>query len=435
MALGGGVFTNQNKVLPGAYINFVSAMSSNAAVSDRGVAAMALMMDWGKKGEMFSLTKNEFLEKAPLYFGYNASDDELKGIRDLFLNVKKCYFYRLNGGAKAQNTYAQAKCFGTCGNKIKIVIRNSIYVSGRYDVITYFDGKEVDLQTVSASTGLKANDYVTFKIFTMAVTTGSALSGGTSENSVSDTIHSNFLSALESLSFNTLCCFSEESSVQSLYIQFTQDMRDSYGIKFQTLLYNASAPDYIGIVNLKTAVTDSDADGNELLYWTAGALSACGISESLTNRVYDGEFTPDADMTQEELEAGIAGGEFLFHRVGDEIRVLADINSFTDFDDEMGSDFAYNQVIRIIDTAANDLAYIFNSKYLGKVQNNRSGRISFWNEVVTYNRTLENMGVIEDFNPDEVVVEEGNTRDSIVVANPLKIVSAMAKLYMTIVVA
>ncbi len=45
------------------------------------------------------------------------------------------------------------------------------------------------------------------------------------------------------------------------------------------------------------------------------------------------------------------------------------------------------------------------------------------------------MGVIEDFNPDEVVVEEGNTRDSIVVANPLKIVSAMAKLYMTIVVA
>ena len=62
MALGGGVFTNQNKVLPGAYINFVSAMSSNAAVSDRGVAAMALMMDWGKKGEMFSLTKNEFLE-------------------------------------------------------------------------------------------------------------------------------------------------------------------------------------------------------------------------------------------------------------------------------------------------------------------------------------------------------------------------------------
>ena len=115
-------------------------------------------------------------------------------------------------------------------------------------------------------------------------------------------------------------------------------------------------------------------------------------------------------------------------------RIYAGMSS-EDFDDEMDSDFAYNQVIRIIDTAANDLAYIFNSKYLGKVQNNRSGRISFWNEVVTYNRTLEKMGVIEDFNPDEVVVEEGNTRDSIVVANPLKIVSAMAKLYMTIVVA
>ena len=32
MALGGGTFTAQNKVLPGAYINFVSLAAANSAL-------------------------------------------------------------------------------------------------------------------------------------------------------------------------------------------------------------------------------------------------------------------------------------------------------------------------------------------------------------------------------------------------------------------
>ena len=45
MALGGGTFTAQNKVLPGAYINFVSAASANTNLSDRGVATMPLELE------------------------------------------------------------------------------------------------------------------------------------------------------------------------------------------------------------------------------------------------------------------------------------------------------------------------------------------------------------------------------------------------------
>ena len=40
MAFGGGTFTSQNKVLPGAYINFVSAARASASLSERGTAAM-----------------------------------------------------------------------------------------------------------------------------------------------------------------------------------------------------------------------------------------------------------------------------------------------------------------------------------------------------------------------------------------------------------
>lgn len=45
MAFGGGTWITQNKVLPGAYINVVSAGIASAALSDRGIATMPLELD------------------------------------------------------------------------------------------------------------------------------------------------------------------------------------------------------------------------------------------------------------------------------------------------------------------------------------------------------------------------------------------------------
>ena len=52
MALGGGTFISQNKKLPGTYINFVSAQKATSLVGERGVAAIAIEMDWGKDEEI-----------------------------------------------------------------------------------------------------------------------------------------------------------------------------------------------------------------------------------------------------------------------------------------------------------------------------------------------------------------------------------------------
>ena len=60
MALGGGSFITQNKVLPGAYINFVSVASASATLSDRGVVTMPLELDWGVEGQIFEVTVADF---------------------------------------------------------------------------------------------------------------------------------------------------------------------------------------------------------------------------------------------------------------------------------------------------------------------------------------------------------------------------------------
>ena len=126
MALGGGTFVTQNKILPGAYINFVSLASASATLSDRGTVTMPLMLDWGNESGVFEVTNGDFQKSTMKLFGYAYTDDKMKGLRDLFKKAKTLYAYRLNGGGKkASNTFATAKYSGTRGNDLKIVIQKN----------------------------------------------------------------------------------------------------------------------------------------------------------------------------------------------------------------------------------------------------------------------------------------------------------------------
>lgn len=428
---GGGNFTAQNKKLPGTYMNFVSASKATSTIGERGVAALAIESDWGIDNDVFTVTAEEFMKDSSKIFGYDYTDEKLKGIRDLFKNITTCYFYRLNSGVKASNTYATAKCSGTRGNDIKIVIQKNVDDDEKYDVKTLLGTKEVDKQTVSQASELIDNDYVTFKAeASLSVTASTPLTGGTNAEEVTGSNHQTFLDKIESYTFNALGCLTSDEEVISLYIAFTKRMRDERGIKFQTVVYNKAA-DHEGVINLKNEAAE---DETGLVYWVTGIIGGCAVNKSNTNKVYDGEYQVVADYTQSELEASIDNGEFVLHKVGDEYRVLVDINSLVTLTTEKGADFQSNQTIRVIDQLATDIASIFNSKYIGNVPNNESGRVSLWNDIVTLYKQYETIQAIEDFNSDEITVEQGNDKKSVVVNGPTKPVNAMEKLYMTIVV-
>lgn len=197
MALGGGTFLTQNKVLPGSYINFISAANATATLSDRGIAAMPLVLDWGINGSIFKVDAADFQKNSLKIFGYPYTHNKLKGLRDLFKNIKTGYFYKLNNGAKAACTYATAKYSGLRGNDIKIVITANVDDSKKYDVSTYLDTTRVDLQTVSNMAELKENDFVVFiSAATIALTSGTPLAGGTNGAEVTGTDYQTFLTCL-----------------------------------------------------------------------------------------------------------------------------------------------------------------------------------------------------------------------------------------------
>lgn len=434
MALGGGSFITQNKVLPGSYINFISAARASATLSERGVAAMALELDWGLDGQVFRVDSADFQKESTKYFGYDYTHPKMKGLRDLFTKVRTGYFYKLNTGVKAANAFGTATCGGVRGNDLKTVIEVSIEDPAKFDVKTFLGTSQRDLQTVESASQLVDNDWVNWKKDAiLSATAGTPFIGGSNGPEVNGEAYQVFLDKIERYAFNTLGCLSEETSIIDLYVQFTKRMRNEVGVKFQTVVYRTPA-DFEGVISVENTVLDEGASPASLVYWVTGATAGCEVNKSNTNKLYDGSFLVDTDYKQSELEAGILNGKFMCHLVGDDVRVLDDINTFVTYTDEKNSDFSSNQTIRVLDQIGNDIAVLFNTRYLGNVPNDASGRISFWNDIVKHHEQLETIRAIEDFEADAVKVEKGDTKKSVVVTDAVTPTNAMSQLYMTVVV-
>lgn len=348
--LGGGVFVTQNKILPGSYINFVSAAKASATLGVRGIVAIALPL--GKEaGTVIEITRQQLVQNAETITGKKYDSADLLPLREILCNATKVYIYDLG----TDKTVADA------------------------------------------------------------------------------------CAALEPYEFNVLCAYTGSSSDITAYITQVKSWRDNMGKKCQLVVYNATSPDYEGVINVVSTVEEasantSPANSYELVAWVAGAEAGCAINSSCTNMKYNGELTIVCNKTQTQLEACITSGQIVFHLVYGDVCLLEDINSLTTTSSDKGDDFKSNQTIRVIDQIANDIAKLFNTKYLGKIPNNASGRVSLWADIVSHHRQLEETQAIENFDPTLLTVAQGETKKSVVINDVITVTNAMAQLYMTVVV-
>lgn len=430
--LGGGTFTSQNKSLPGAYINVISATKSTAEISDRGVAAIPVELDWGQENQVVTVTADEFYKKSLTLFGYAYDTAQMRNLREVFCHANKVHIYRLGTHTKAKNTFAEAKYGGVRGNDISIIISANVDNPELFDVSTALSGSIKDTQTVSKSSELVDNDWVKFNNAQLTVTAGTALTGGTN-GEISGEDYQNFINDIESYSFNTLGCASTEKTVKGLIAAFTKRMREELGVKFQTVLYDYAQADYYGVISVKNKAETSGAKEGDTVYWVTGAQAGCSVNKSVTNMKYDGELDINVSYTQTQLAELLESGNLMFHRSGGEIRVLDDVNTLVTTADEIGDDFKSNQTIRVLDQIANDVATLFNTKYLGQVQNDQFGRIAFKNDVIKIHTKLANLSAIENFESDDITAGIGDTKKSVTASTSVQPVNAMSKLYMTVV--
>ena len=448
MAHGGGVWLTQNKVLPGYYHNVVSAPKATATLSDRGTVAIPFNLSWGEVGKVFIVERNDFLKNSMKIFGYDYTAPEMLALREVFNHALKVVCYRLGatvteggdavGHVPASCTYATAKYPGTRGNAIKLEISQDADDENGFVVRTIVGSSCADTQKVKAYSELVENDWVKFDKtgVTLAVTSGMPLTGGNTGTPTGKD-YQDFLAAIEPYNFNILCCPVSDPDVIRNFFKETESQRDDYGDKFQLVAYQPDA-DYegvIGVWNKVTHPTISDVEEHYSVYWVAGAEAGCAINKTLTNTKYDGELDINVSYTQSELEEAINEGRLVFHNVNGEVRVLEDINTFTEVSNDKGDIFKSNQTMRTVDQISNDIAVTFCTRYLGKEQNDKPGRAALWYDLVYYFRQLEALRVIEDFDPEVITCELGEDKKSVLVTIAgLNIVNAMSKLYMTTVV-
>ena len=452
MALGGGTWQFQNKILPGTYINFASKVRAEADISERGYATMALPFDWGPENVVFPVTAEEFQEKSLSIFGYDYTADELKGLRDLFINAKTVYFYRLsNNAVAAKNSMGTAKYAGARGNDITTEVATDVDDTDTFDVKTYIkvDGINtlVDNQKqVKAWTDVTDNDYVKWSRAggTMVATAGTPMTGGSNGDDITGAQYQAYIDAISSYYFNTMGYPGTDQKIKSLLINFCKRMRDDVGSKFQLALYGVEGVDYEGVISIANKATDSGASPASLVYWLTGAEASCAINASLTNSTYNGEYTVDTNYSQRQLAAGIQQGRLLFHNVhrtvsGElvgEIKVLTDINTFTSFVKKKNSDFSLNQVIRVLDQDATDIANLFNRQYLGSEQNDDDGRTALWGDIVALHKEYQRVRAIQNFKAEDIPVPtQGTQKTAVLLSYEIQPTCCMEKLYVNVIVA
>lgn len=442
MPMGGGTFTTMNKVLPGAYINFVSTAGA-AKMGTRGVAALPLALNWGPEG-VHPLEAGAFYQEALKVFGCDPTAAELLPVREALKRAKKLLVYRVNGGGeKAKATVGgltvTARYAGTRGNDLKAAVRVNADDADRVDVVTYLGTKETDVQTVAASGGaasLKGNDFVTFSgAETLTPAVAVPLTGGTNQEPTGQS-YTDFLTALEVEAFNVVGYPGADESVKGLVAAFVKRLRGDEGRKVVGVLHDFAGDD-MGLINVKNGVVLTDGTvitGEQAVAWVTGACAGAEVNQSLTNAAYDGAVDVDVKYTKSQYEAAIQAGEFVFYADGGKARVLSDVNSLVTFGPGVSEDWTSNRVVRVMDGWAEDVARIFSEGYLGLATNSSTGRNLFKADLVSLGGQYQGLDAISDFSPDDVTVEQGTGKRDVAVRCALKPNDSMEKLYMTVTV-
>ena len=248
------------------------------------------------------------------------------------------------------------------------------------------------------------------------------------------------LGKLKTIQFNVLCYpYDTEpetaSANKTAIAAWIKAMRDDEGIKCQAVLANHEA-DSEGIIDVVQGIILTDGTkltAAETTAWVAGATAGASITTSNTGMKYVGAVDVSPRMTKSEMETAVKAGKLIFKvDSAQNVTVEYDINSLTTITPEKGKMLTKNRVLRTVDNIANDISNIFESNYVGKVNNNADGQSLLKAALVDYFTTLQNMAAIQNFETDDVTVKPGNDIDAVVVDVWVQPVDSVEKIFTTV---
>lgn len=443
--MGGGNFISQNKVVPGVYINTRSEGNLPVSVSDKGVVAICKSLSWGETG----VVKTYLVGTDPTpIIGNNILSDEALFLREMSKGSDttpapiKVLIYRPTGtsGVKATATVGaltiDAKYVGTRGNDITVVIAADPDNVGFYNISIVVDGAIVASDYVDDLDNLESNEWVDYTGTgtTITTTAGTALVGGV-DPTVSATDHASFMTAIEPYTFDILCYDGSDGTTALAYTAFAARMSNVLGKKCQVVMGGASAQNSEWAINTINGVKLSDGttiDTQKATYWLAGAEAGAPYNKSLTYAQYPGAVESYPKKTADEVEAAIRGGNIVFIDEFESTKICKDINTLTSFTVEKHKEYSKNRVMRVLNQLCNDLYKNYSLYYIGKVDNNPTGRELLRGWVIGYLNEMQANNGIQDFTAEDVTVAPGQESDTVVITIAIMPVDSVEVVYATV---
>lgn len=458
--MAGGTWIDQNKVLPGVYINYSSAPSTLATMGERGVVCIGKALKWGEIGKTIVINDpSECFDK----LGYDQMDNELIWLRQLLIGTNrtsgasKVLVWRLEPTGAVAATATETKSepsasltvtatnVGSHGNDITVVITpdpDNSASGSKFYVQTLVSGKVVDNQVLEAAaasvpwTGLNDNAWVKFTNKTGNVFAGNiTLSNGT-DGTISASSFSDFLSAMELQSWNVIALGSDESTLKSSYANFVKRLSNDEGKKCQAVLYNYPSADNECVISVYpqniTDNTGHEFTAEEMVCWVAGCTAGANVNESLTYAAHPDAVSIDPVLTQSQQIDAINAGQFAIFEEFGSIKVLQDNNTFTTFAPTKGKQFRKNRVIRTVFGVANDSYKTFSMYYIGNTNNDATGRGLLKAELINLLLRYQGAGALQNVVETDVEVNPGQDSDAVVIEMYIQPVDSIEKIYINI---
>lgn len=446
----GGIWTTQNKVRPGAYINFVSVPKPVGTLGERGTVAVGMPMTWGPEGEIIHLTGDELLNGASLAkVGVTAVDtEESLPYRVALAGSFNALLYRTDkGGAKAtaallaDTLTVSAKYPGTSGNKITVVTVKDEPETGSFTIQVLVNALLKESFVVTNIKELKdiESSFVDFEVIDETAdipeVAGIALSGGTN-GIVDKQLYPNFWNLLDTKNFQCLAMYDTDPTLAPLIKDKVEIWREKRGKKVQAVVYDYDSADYEGIISVNQGFKTSTETVDTSLFpiWVASMTAGAEVNESLTASVVEDGVEIINPVLEDEIADALNAGRFILsYRQDGAVCVEKDINTLHTFTVDKNYAFSKNRVIRCLDEIGNTVALIFNRNYAGKVDNDATGRNQYKTELISMFDTLQGIRAVQNFDgAKDITVLPGEAIDAVVVDVTVQPVDSMEKLYMTV---
>ena len=446
--MAGGTWISENKVLPGVYINVKSQPNVTANVGDKGIVAIAKALSWGAPGEVVVITPGQ--DVTP-FVGYNISTTQAQFLREMMRGTDttscptKILLYRYAGsdGVKAGATLGglsvTARYEGARGNDITIAIIADPDNSGVYEVQTIVDGVVVGTQNASSIGDLTDNTWVTFSgtaATALVANAGTALTGGV-DPTVTAADDAAFLTAIEPYTFDIIAYDGDTQTVADAYVAFVTRMNDSVGRKCQLVVGGFTGYNNKYVISANNGVVLADGsilNAKQVVWWLAGAEAGALYYQSLTYAQYPTAVSANPKLSNAQVEDAIRAGQIAFVDDWDIVRICTDINTKTTVTPTEGAEFKKNRVMRVVMQFCNDCYKNFTENYIGKVDNNDSGRALLRAWIIGYlNEMMANNG-IQNFAADDVEVLPGNEIDSVIINVAIQPTDSVEKVYVSVTV-